>query len=150
MRTTRTLSKRRMQLALDVPTGETSLPFSILILDNGLSFIQPDSMLLLTWNSINMSRSTPYIYPVSMDFEQKDCSGLVENLRCSGQMCLVETPCQPSDDCQEAWIQYLCLQNFSMFTDFPVFVTTMKCHKGITARHCSKLFSHIGVHVCTS
>ncbi|OEL34292.1 Phosphatidylinositol 4-kinase gamma 6 [Dichanthelium oligosanthes] len=75
--------KRRLQLALNVPTGETSLSFGDRILENDLSFIRPDSPLLLTRNSINRSCSTPCLCPVSKDFEQKDCSGLVEMLGCS-------------------------------------------------------------------
>ncbi|KAG2575514.1 hypothetical protein PVAP13_7KG386300 [Panicum virgatum] len=75
--------KRRLQLALNVPTGETSLTFGDRVLENDLSFIRPDSPLLLTRNSINRSCSTPCLCPVSKDFEQKDCSGLVEMLGCS-------------------------------------------------------------------
>jgi hypothetical protein len=75
--------KRRLQLALNVPTGETSLTFGDRVLENDLSFIRPDSPLLLTRNSINRSCSTPCLCPVSKDFELKDCSGLVEMLGCS-------------------------------------------------------------------
>ncbi|TVU16496.1 hypothetical protein EJB05_40064, partial [Eragrostis curvula] len=84
--------KRRLQLALNVPTGETSLTFGDRVLENDLSFIRPDSPLLLTRNSINRSCSTPCLCPVSKDFEQKDCSGLVEILGCSSVRvkCLVD------------------------------------------------------------
>ncbi|KAL6651841.1 hypothetical protein ACP70R_010766 [Stipagrostis hirtigluma subsp. patula] len=75
--------KRRLQLALNVPTGGTSLTFGDRVLENDLSFIRPDSPLLLTRNSMNRSCSTPCLCPVSKDFEQKDCSGLVEILGCS-------------------------------------------------------------------
>ncbi|KAK8456516.1 hypothetical protein SEVIR_3G032400v4 [Setaria viridis] len=75
--------KRRLQLALNVPTGETSLTFGDRVLENDLSSIRSDSPLLLTRNSINRSCSTPCLCPVSKDFEQKDCSGLVEMLGCS-------------------------------------------------------------------
>nr|AEV41104.1 phosphatidylinositol 3- and 4-kinase family protein [Oryza officinalis] len=75
--------KRRLQLALNVPTGETSLTFGDRVLENDLSFIRPDSPLLLTRNSINRSCSTPCLCPVSKDFEHKDRSGLVEMLGCS-------------------------------------------------------------------
>lgn len=82
--------KRRLQLALNVPTGETSLTFGDRVLENDLSFIRPDSPLLLTRNSINRSCSTPCLCPVSKDFEQKDCSGLVEMLGCSGSCARVK------------------------------------------------------------
>uniref|UniRef100_A0A0D9WAX4 1-phosphatidylinositol 4-kinase n=1 Tax=Leersia perrieri TaxID=77586 RepID=A0A0D9WAX4_9ORYZ len=75
--------KRRLQLALNVPTGETSLTFGDRVLENDLSFIRPDSPLLLTRNSINRSCSTPCLCPVSKEFEHKDHSGLVEMLGCS-------------------------------------------------------------------
>ncbi|KAL6844144.1 hypothetical protein ACP4OV_025817 [Aristida adscensionis] len=75
--------KRRLQLALNVPTGGTSLTFGDRVLENDLSFIRPDSPLLLTRNSINRSCSTPCLCPVSKDFEHKDCSGVVEILGCS-------------------------------------------------------------------
>ncbi|KAG8043855.1 hypothetical protein GUJ93_ZPchr0458g22446 [Zizania palustris] len=75
--------KRRLQLALNVPTGETSLSFGDRVLENDLSFIRPDSPLLLTRNSINRSCSTPCLCPVSEDFEHKDYSSLVEMLGCT-------------------------------------------------------------------
>lgn len=75
--------KRRLQLALNMPTGGTSLTFGDRVLENDLSFLRPDSPLLLTRNSINRSCSTPCLCPVSKDFEHKDCSGLVEMLCCS-------------------------------------------------------------------
>lgn len=82
--------KRRLQLALNVPTGETSLTFGDRVLENDLSFIRPDSPLLLTRNSINRSCSTPCLCPVSKDFEHKDCSGLVEMLGCSSSCARVK------------------------------------------------------------
>ncbi|XP_062227068.1 phosphatidylinositol 4-kinase gamma 7-like [Phragmites australis] len=82
--------KRRLQLALNVPTGETSLTFGDRVLENDLSFIRPDSPLLLTRNIINRSCSTPCLCPVSKDFEQKDCSGLVEILGCSSSCAQVK------------------------------------------------------------
>jgi len=75
--------KRRLQLALNVPTGETSLTFGDRVLEDDLSFIRPDSPLLLTRNGMSRSCSTPCLCPASKDFEQKDCSGRVEILGCS-------------------------------------------------------------------
>ncbi|TKW10711.1 hypothetical protein SEVIR_6G184550v4 [Setaria viridis] len=75
--------KRWLQLALNVPTGETSLMFGHRVLENDLSSIRSDSPVLLTRNSINRSCSTLCLCPISKDFEQKDCSGLVEMLGCS-------------------------------------------------------------------
>ncbi|VAH38446.1 unnamed protein product [Triticum turgidum subsp. durum] len=72
--------KRRLQLALNVPTGGTSLTFGDRVLENDLSSVRHDSPLLLTRNSIHRSCSTPCLCPVSEDFEQKDCGGLVEIL----------------------------------------------------------------------
>ncbi|RCV15246.1 hypothetical protein SETIT_3G043200v2 [Setaria italica] len=75
--------KRWLQLELNVPTGETSLMFGHRVLENDLSSIRSDSPVLLTRNSINRSCSTLCLCPISKDFEQKDCSGLVEMLGCS-------------------------------------------------------------------
>uniref|UniRef100_A0ACD5YZT6 Uncharacterized protein n=1 Tax=Avena sativa TaxID=4498 RepID=A0ACD5YZT6_AVESA len=72
--------KRRLQLALNVPTGGTSLTFGDRVLENDLSSIRSDSPLLLTRNSIHRSCSTPCLCPASKDFEHKDSSGLVEIL----------------------------------------------------------------------
>lgn len=84
--------KRRLQLALNVPTGGTSLTFGDRVLENDLSSVRSDSPLLLTRNSIHRSCSTPCLCPVSEDFEQKDCSGLVEILGSStvSVKCLVD------------------------------------------------------------
>jgi hypothetical protein len=83
--------KRRLQLAFNMPTGETSLTFGDRVLENDLSFIRPDSPLLLTRNIMNRSCSTPCLCPTSKDFEQKDCSGRVEILGCSSSCIRVKS-----------------------------------------------------------
>jgi hypothetical protein len=84
--------KRRLQLALNMPTGGTSLTFGDRVLENDLSSVRHDSPLLLTRNSIHRSCSTPCLCPVSKDFQHKDSSGLVEILGSSSSSvkCLVD------------------------------------------------------------
>ncbi|XVF11727.1 hypothetical protein REPUB_Repub08aG0052600 [Reevesia pubescens] len=75
--------KKRLQLALNVPTDESSLTFGDLTLNNDLSAIRNDSPLLLTRNAIHRSSSTPCLSPTGKNLQQKDHSGLIEMLGCS-------------------------------------------------------------------
>ncbi|XP_020102853.1 phosphatidylinositol 4-kinase gamma 5-like [Ananas comosus] len=80
--------KRRLQLALNVPTDESSLVFGDLVLKNDLSIIRGHAPLLLTRNSMHRSTSTPCFRP--RDSEQKDQSGIVEILGCSSRCARLE------------------------------------------------------------
>ena len=62
--------KRRLQLALNVPTDERSLTFGDVILKNDLSAIQNDSQLLLTKNVMHRSLSTPSLSPTGRNLQQ--------------------------------------------------------------------------------
>ncbi|KAJ0986801.1 hypothetical protein J5N97_005157 [Dioscorea zingiberensis] len=77
--------KRRLQLALDVPTEESSLTYGDLVLKNDLSVIRNDSPLLLTRNLMHRSSSTPCLSPTGKDLQQKDWSGPIEILGCSSR-----------------------------------------------------------------
>ncbi|KAF9624466.1 hypothetical protein IFM89_011474 [Coptis chinensis] len=72
--------KRRMQLALNVPTDESSLTFGDLVLNNDLSAVRNDSPLLLTRNFLHRSSSTPCLSPTGRDLQQRDQGGLIEIL----------------------------------------------------------------------
>ncbi|XP_044477685.1 phosphatidylinositol 4-kinase gamma 7-like [Mangifera indica] len=72
--------KRRLQLALNVPTDESSLTFGDLTLNNDLSAIRNDSPLLLTRNAMHRSSSTPCLSPTGKDQQQRDQSGPIEIL----------------------------------------------------------------------
>ncbi|XP_073011084.1 phosphatidylinositol 4-kinase gamma 7-like [Typha latifolia] len=76
--------KRKLQLALNFPTEESSLTFGDRILKNDLSAIRNDSPLLLTRNFLHRSSSSPCLSPTGMDLQQGDRSGLIEILGCSG------------------------------------------------------------------
>lgn len=75
--------KRRMQLALHVPTQECSLLYGDMVLKNDLSVVRNDSPLLLARNFMHRSSSTPCLSPTGKDLQQKDQSGPVEILGCS-------------------------------------------------------------------
>ncbi|XP_068667504.1 phosphatidylinositol 4-kinase gamma 7-like [Aristolochia californica] len=75
--------KRRLQLALNVPTEETSLTFGDLVLKNDLSAVRNDSPLLLTRNLLHRSSSTPCLSPTGKDLQQRDRTGPIEILGCS-------------------------------------------------------------------
>ncbi|XWS37233.1 hypothetical protein CRYUN_Cryun19dG0025900 [Craigia yunnanensis] len=75
--------KKRLQLALNVPTDESSLTFGDLTLNNDLSAIRNDSPLLLTRNAMHRSSSTPCLSPTGNNLQQSDQSGLIEILGCS-------------------------------------------------------------------
>ncbi|PIA63286.1 hypothetical protein AQUCO_00200955v1 [Aquilegia coerulea] len=72
--------KRRLQVALNVPTEESSLTFGDLVLKNDLSAVRNDSPLLLTRNFMHRSSSTPCLSPTGRDLQQRDPSGLIEIL----------------------------------------------------------------------
>ncbi|KAI4381402.1 hypothetical protein MLD38_007474 [Melastoma candidum] len=72
--------KRRLQVALNVPTDESSLTFGDLVLKNDLSAVRNDSPLLLTRNNIHRSSSTPCLSPSGRDIQHRDQSGPIEIL----------------------------------------------------------------------
>lgn len=72
--------KRRLQIALNVPTDESSLTFGDMVLKNDLSAIRNDSPLLLTRNLLHRSSSTPCLSPTGRDIQQRDQSGPIEIL----------------------------------------------------------------------
>ncbi|KAJ4785720.1 phosphatidylinositol 4-kinase gamma-like protein [Rhynchospora pubera] len=55
--------KRRLQVALNVPTNDISLSFGDKILENDLTSVRGESPLLLTRNSMHRSCSTPCLNP---------------------------------------------------------------------------------------
>ncbi|KAJ1702409.1 hypothetical protein LUZ63_002188 [Rhynchospora breviuscula] len=75
--------KRKLQLALNVPTEESSLTFGDRVLKNDLTGIRNDSPLLLTRNYLHRSSSTPCLSPTGRDLPQRDRSGPIEILGCS-------------------------------------------------------------------
>ncbi|KAK8950207.1 putative phosphatidylinositol 4-kinase type 2-beta [Platanthera guangdongensis] len=87
--------KKKLQVALNLPTEESSLTFGDHVLKNDLSAIRNDSPLLLTRNSMHRSSSTPCLSPRGKDSQQRDMSGPVEILghlsRCSIAMNLVKS-----------------------------------------------------------
>ncbi|KAK4789503.1 hypothetical protein SAY86_016807 [Trapa natans] len=72
--------KRRLQVALNVPTDESSLSFGDMVLKNDLSAVRHDSPLLFTRNTMHRSSSTPCLSPRGKDFLQKEKSGPIEIL----------------------------------------------------------------------
>jgi hypothetical protein len=72
--------KRKLQLALNVPTEERSLIFGEKVLKNDLSAGRNDSPLLLTKNSMHRSSSTPCLSSSGKDLQQSDWSGPIELL----------------------------------------------------------------------
>ncbi|EXB44906.1 putative phosphatidylinositol 4-kinase type 2-beta [Morus notabilis] len=72
--------KRRLQLALNVPTEESSLTFGDMVLKNDLSAVRNDSPLLLTRNFLHRSSSTPCLSPTGKDLQHRDKSGPIEVL----------------------------------------------------------------------
>ncbi|KMZ56633.1 Phosphatidylinositol kinase family-like protein [Zostera marina] len=74
--------KRRLQLALNVPTDESSLTFGDVVLKNDLRSVRKDSPLLLKRNIIHRSSSTPCLSPRGTDLQLHDWSGPVEILGC--------------------------------------------------------------------
>lgn len=78
--------KRRLQLALNVPTEESSLTFGDIVLKNDLSAVRNDSPLLLTRNLMHRSSSTPCLSPTGRDIQQRDKSGPIEILGQSNRL----------------------------------------------------------------
>ncbi|KAJ6902889.1 phosphatidylinositol 4-kinase gamma 7-like [Populus alba x Populus x berolinensis] len=72
--------KRRLQIALNVPTEESSLTFGDMVLKNDLSAVRNDSPLLLTRNFLHRSSSTPCLSPTGRDTQQRDQSSPIEIL----------------------------------------------------------------------
>ncbi|GAB4840175.1 Phosphatidylinositol 4-kinase gamma 7 [Ancistrocladus abbreviatus] len=72
--------KRRLQIALNVPTDESSLTFGDMVLENDLSAIRNDSPLLLTRKVMHRSSSTPCLSPTGREMQQRDKSGPIEIL----------------------------------------------------------------------
>ncbi|XP_004299269.1 PREDICTED: phosphatidylinositol 4-kinase gamma 7-like [Fragaria vesca subsp. vesca] len=75
--------KRKLQLALNVPTDHSSLTFGDRILNNDLSAIRSHSPLLLARNVMHRSSSTPCLSPTGINLQQWDRSGPLEILGCS-------------------------------------------------------------------
>ncbi|GAA0152775.1 nucleotide kinase [Lithospermum erythrorhizon] len=82
--------KRRLQIALNVPTEESSLTFGDMVLKNDLSAVRHDSPLLLTRNFMHRSSSTPCLSPTGRDIQQKDKSGPIEILSHSSRFAQVK------------------------------------------------------------
>ncbi|XP_057436204.1 phosphatidylinositol 4-kinase gamma 7-like [Lotus japonicus] len=75
--------KRKLQVAFNVPTEESSLICGDMVLKNDLSVVRNDSPLLLTRNFLYRSSSTPCISPSGRDLQQRDQSGPIEIIGCS-------------------------------------------------------------------
>ncbi|KAF8103873.1 hypothetical protein N665_0183s0049 [Sinapis alba] len=61
--------KRKLQVALNFPTEESSLTFGDLVLNNDLTSVRNDSPLLLTRNNFHRSSSTPCLSPMRADLQ---------------------------------------------------------------------------------
>ncbi|GKV39272.1 hypothetical protein SLEP1_g47074 [Rubroshorea leprosula] len=72
--------KRRLQVAFNFPTDESSLTFGDKVLKNDLSAVRNDSPLLLMRNCLHRSSSTPCLSPTGRDIQQRDRSGPIEIL----------------------------------------------------------------------
>ncbi|KAF8407904.1 hypothetical protein HHK36_007042 [Tetracentron sinense] len=77
--------KRRLQLALNVSTEESSLTFGDMVLKNDLSAVRNDSPLLLMRNLLHRSSSTPCLSPSGKDIQHRDQSGPIEIIGYSGR-----------------------------------------------------------------
>ena len=75
--------KKKLELALNVPTEESSLTFGGQVLNNDLSYVRNDSPLLLTRNHKHRSCSTPCLSPKGKECQQHDRSKVIEILGCS-------------------------------------------------------------------
>ncbi|TKY65020.1 Phosphatidylinositol 4-kinase gamma 7 [Spatholobus suberectus] len=75
--------KRKLQVAFNVPTEESSLICGDMVLKNDLSVVRNDSPLLLTRNFLHRSSSTPCLSPTGRDLQQRDQSGPIEVIGCS-------------------------------------------------------------------
>ncbi|CAA0200255.1 unnamed protein product [Arabidopsis thaliana] len=72
--------KKRLQIAFNFPTEESSLTFGDMVLKNDLSAVRNDSPLLLKRNLMHRSSSTPCLSPTGNDLQRKDRSGPIEIL----------------------------------------------------------------------
>ncbi|EOA39907.1 hypothetical protein CARUB_v10008594mg [Capsella rubella] len=72
--------KKRLQIAFNLPTEESSLTFGDMVLKNDLSAVRNDSPLLLKRNLMHRSSSTPCLSPTGKDLQRKDLSGPIEIL----------------------------------------------------------------------
>lgn len=72
--------KRKLQLALNVPTEESSLIYGDMVLKNDLSAVRNDTPLLLTRNFMHRSSSTPCLSPTGKDLHPRDQSSPIEIL----------------------------------------------------------------------
>ncbi|XP_062106419.1 phosphatidylinositol 4-kinase gamma 5-like [Humulus lupulus] len=77
--------KKKLQVALNVPTDESSLVYGDMVLKDDLSAVRNDSPLLLTRNLLHRSSSSPCMSPNARDLQQRDQSGPIEILGCSFQ-----------------------------------------------------------------
>lgn len=77
--------KRKLQVALHVPTEERSLMCGDMVLKNDLSVVRNDSPLLLTRNYLHRSSSSPCLSPIGKDLQQRDQNGPIEILGLSNQ-----------------------------------------------------------------
>lgn len=77
--------KRKMQMALNVPTEENSLTLGDTVLKNDLSTVRNDAPLRLTRGTLQRSSSTPCFPPIVDGQLQRDRSGTVEIL--GGRCC---------------------------------------------------------------
>ncbi|GAA0177543.1 nucleotide kinase [Lithospermum erythrorhizon] len=78
--------KRRLQIALNFPTDETSLTFGDMVLNNDLSSIHNHSALLLTRNLLHRSSSTPCLSDTGRQIQQDDGSSPIEILGRSSRL----------------------------------------------------------------
>ncbi|XP_010551350.1 PREDICTED: phosphatidylinositol 4-kinase gamma 5-like [Tarenaya hassleriana] len=72
--------KRKLQIALNFPTDESSLTFGDMVLKNDLTAVRNDSPLLLTRSNFHRSSSTPCLSPLGADVQQRDRSSPIEIL----------------------------------------------------------------------
>jgi len=75
--------KRRLQLALNIPTLQTSLSCGDMILKNDLSTVRNHSPLLLTRNCLHRSSSSPCLSPSPKDAKETDTRGPIEVIGCA-------------------------------------------------------------------
>lgn len=78
--------KRKLQVAFNVPTEESSLICGDTVLKNDLSVVRNDSPLLLTRNFLHRSSSTPCLSPTGRDLQHRDQSGPIEIIGCSDML----------------------------------------------------------------
>ncbi|KAK9750595.1 hypothetical protein RND81_02G207600 [Saponaria officinalis] len=72
--------KRRLQVALNLSTDESSLSFGDTVLKNDLDAVRNDSPLLLSRSNMHRSSSTPCLSPRGGDLQPNDKSSVIEVL----------------------------------------------------------------------